>query len=538
MPIPFPFDFKKPDYIQVFEWRCDFLNKLKKNPQLLIPLRKFYKENPAQFIIDWGITYDPRHVEKGLPALCPFLLFPKQEEWVNWFLDLWKRGKPSITEKSREMGLSWLTVALACTMCIFHDGMMVGFGSRKQEYVDILGNPKSLLHKARQFINFLPKEFKGTWDINRHAPHMRISFPDTGSMISGESGDGIGRGDRTSFSIIDESAWIEHPELIEASLAMTTNCRVDISTPHGMNNTFAQKRFGGKIAVFTFHWKDDPRKDIEWYKEKCADIDNPVVIAQEIDLDYSASMQGILIPAIWVRAAVDAHLMLDIKPTGARVGGFDVADRGQDKNAFCGRHGILIEYMDEWSGKNDDIFESVEKVFKICDEHSFSGVLYDGDGLGASVRGDARVINDKRKSHRRHTILFNQFRGSGAVIDPTRDPYELYRNARFGGLGRSNEDFFKNAKAQAWWDLRNRFEETYKAVNGKTDYNPDNLISISSKVEKLNKLIIELSQPTYREDNVGKLLVDKMAETSLSPNLADAVMICFSRKKQTVGFWT
>lgn len=538
MPIPFDFDFKKPNYLKVFEYRVKILNQIKDDKNAICALKKFYKQNPAQFIIDWGVTYDPRNVEKGLPAICPFLLFPRQEEWINWFLDLWRRGKPGLTEKSREMGLSWLTVALAATMCLFYDGITVGFGSRKQEYVDKLGDPKSLLHKVRQFISFLPEEFRGSWDVTKHAPHMRIQFPETGSIISGEAGDGIGRGDRASFYIVDESAWLPRPELVEASLSQTTNCRIDVSTPHGMNNPFAQKRFAGKVSVFTFSWREDPRKDQQWYIEKCNDIGNPVVIAQEIDLDYSASLEGILIPAIWVNAAIDAHLVLDIKPTGAKFGGFDVADQGKDKNAFCGRYGILVENMEEWSGKNEDIFESVEKVFKLCDSLNINLVRYDSDGLGASVRGDARVINDRRKESKQPNIVFNQFRGSGEVIDPTRDPYELYRNTRFGGLGRTNEDFFGNAKAQGWWDLRNRFEETYKAINGKKDYNPDNIISISSGVSNLKKLIVELSQPTYKENGVGKIIVNKMPDTAPSPNLADAVMICFSRKKQTVGAWT
>lgn len=538
MPIPFPFDFKKPDYGKVFEYRVGILNLIKDDEKAISSLRKFYKENPAQFIIDWGVTYDPRNVEKGLPAVCPFILFPKQEEWVQWFLDLWKRGKPGLTEKSREMGLSWLTVALSATMCLFNEGITVGFGSRKQEYVDKLGDMKSLLHKVRQFINFLPDIFKGSWNIRIHAPHMRIQFPETGSIISGESGDGIGRGDRASFYIVDESAWLPRPELVEASLSQTTNCRIDISTPHGMNNPFAQKRFGGKVSVFTFSWRDDPRKDQQWYIEKCNDIGDPVVIAQEIDLDYSASLEGVLIPSVWVQAAVDSHITLNINPTGNKVLGFDVADQGKDKNAICIRHGIFINYMEEWSGKNEDIFSSVEKVFNLCDLHNINSVRYDSDGLGASVRGDARVINERRKIAKQNNIVFTQFRGSGEVIDPTRDPYELYRNTRFGGLGRTNEDFFGNAKAQGWWDLRNRFEETYKAINGKKDYNKDNLISISSSIPNLKKLLIELSQPTYKENGVGKIIVDKMPDTALSPNLADAVMIAFSRKKISVGAWT
>ena len=538
MPIPFEFDFKKPDYIKVYEWRINKLLSIRRNQKKLSHLKAYYKENPAQFIIDWGITYDPRNVERGLPANCPFLLFPKQEEWINWFIGLWKNRKPGLTEKSRELGLSWLTVALAATMCLFYDGLSIGFGSRKQEYVDKLGDPKSLLQKVRFFMNYIPKEFRGEWDISKHAPHMKIHYPETGSIISGESGDGIGRGDRTSFYIIDESAWLPHPELIDASLSQTTNCRVDISTPHGMNNPFARKRHSGNISVFTFAWRDDPRKDQEWYLEKCKDIDDPVVIAQELDLSYSASMEGVLIPSAWIQAAIDSHKKLNIQPTGINTAGLDIADQGKDKNALSCRKGILLYFLEEWSGENEDIFKTVEKCFRFCDFHGITNVTYDGDGLGAGVRGDARVINEKRVATGRQPILFEQFRGSGEVIDGSREYLEYFTNIKPEGKSRTNEDFFANAKAQAWWDLRYRFQETYRAINGKKDFNPDNIISISSDIKNLNKLISELSQPTYGENTVGKLLVNKIPDGGISPNMADSVMIAFSRKKRSTGFWS
>ena len=33
------------------------------------------------------MTLDPTLVERGLPALIPFVLFPKQREWIEWVLD-------------------------------------------------------------------------------------------------------------------------------------------------------------------------------------------------------------------------------------------------------------------------------------------------------------------------------------------------------------------------------------------------------------------------------------------------------------------
>ena len=534
MPLPFAFDFKNPDYLQVFEWRVDRLNAIRKKPQILKMMKDFYKLNPAQFIIDWGVTFDPRNVERGLPTLMPFLLFPKQEEWVMWFLERWKNKEPGLTDKSREMGLSWLTIALSCTICLFNDGVVVGFGSRKEEYVDKKGDPKSLLYKGRQFVANLPEEFRGVWEERKHSPYMRIEFPETQSVIAGESGDGVGRGARASFYFVDESAWMPRPELIDASLSQTTNCRIDVSTPRGSNNPFARKRFGGNISVFSFHWREDPRKDDAWYQKQCKDIDDPVVIAQEIDLDYTASVEGILIPSAWVQASIDAHKKLGIEPSGLRKAGLDIADEGRDKNAFCGRYGILIEYLEEWSGKGSDIYQTVEKSFLLCDILNYPSVDYDADGLGAGVRGDAKVINAKRQ----HQIEFNPFRGSGEVINPEGDPFKLEMELKNREKGRTNEDFFANAKAQAWWALRRRFQLTYRAIVEKLPYTPEDIISISSTIPNLSAIITELSQPTYSQNGVGKLLVDKNPDGARSPNRADSIMIAFAPvKKQRTGFF-
>ena len=513
MPIPFDFDFRNPDYVSVFNWRIDKLQKIRANPELLPALKTYYRDHPAQFIIDFGMTFDPRNVERGLPSAIPFLLFPKQEEWCEWFMDKWKNQKPGITEKTRDMGMSWLTVAFACTICLFNPGIVVGFGSRKEEYVDKIGSPKSLFHKARMFLSMLPPEFREGWDEKKHAPHMRIIFPNTGSTITGESGDGIGRGDRTSFYIVDESAFLERPHLVDASLSATTNCRQDISTPNGMGNPFAIKRHSGKIPVFTFHWRDDPRKDDKWYQKQVEELD-AVTVAQEIDINYSASVEGVLIPSAWARAAVDAHIKLGVTPSGNKSGALDVADEGKDKNAFCGAHGILIEHIEQWSGVGSDIYATAERAFMLCDLFNYDSFKYDSDGLGAGIRGDARIINENRQ--RKINVI--AYRGSESPFDPEKEDIP----------GRKNKDFFANCKAQSWWNLRKRFQATYRAVVEGKEFDPDEIISISSSLTCKDALISELSQPTYSINGVGKIIVDKAPDGTKSPNLADAVMIQFS----------
>ncbi|MDE2403062.1 MAG: TerL protein [Burkholderiales bacterium] len=527
MPIPFKFDFKKPDYVAVFEWRVERLKRIRQNPGQIPALKAYYRDHPAQFIIDWGMTFEPRNVERGLPSSIPFLLFPKQEEWIEWFVERWKDREPGITEKTRDMGMSWLTVGLASTICLHNRGVVAGFGSRKEEYVDKIGSPKALFEKARMFMSCLPPEFRGGWSRDKHAPHMRILFPETGSAMTGESGDGIGRGDRTSFYVVDESAFLERPQLVDASLSATTNCRQDISTPNGLANPFAQKRHGGKIKVFTFHWRDDPRKDDAWYQKQKDELD-PVTVAQEIDINYAASVEGVVIPSEWVQSAIGAHTKLGIEPTGRRFAGLDVADEGIDLNAFAGRLGVLLDYLTSWSGKGGDIFSTTQRAISICDELGVEAFDYDADGLGSGVRGDSRVINEARVDSGHRAILASPFRGSGGVHDPEGEMVK----------GRKNKDFFLNFKAQSWWSLRLRFEATHRAVSTGGPFEPDELIFIDPKLKDLGKLIPELSQPTYSISQTGKIVIDKAPDGMRSPNYADALMICFQPAGRTIDIWS
>ena len=154
------FDWLHPNYAPVFEERIARLKRLRDDPSLVAGVKAFYADHPVEFITDWGMTFDPRNVERGFEAVTPFLLFPKQQEFVRWVVDRWMGREDGLVEKSRDMGASWLCVAVAAWMWLFKPGTVIGFGSRKEEYVDKLGDPKSLFWKIRQFINLLPVELQ------------------------------------------------------------------------------------------------------------------------------------------------------------------------------------------------------------------------------------------------------------------------------------------------------------------------------------------------------------------------------------------
>jgi len=414
--------------------------------------------------------------------------------------------------------MSWLSVALACALCITHDDLVIGFGSRKEEYVDKIGSPKSLFYKGRMFMSLLPRELRGGFQIGETDPHMRLKFPATGSTIVGEAGDGIGRGDRASIYFVDESAFLERPQLVEASLSQTTNCRIDISTPNGLANPFAERVLSGKFDTFRFHWRDDPRKDDAWYAKQCELLD-PVTVAQEIDIDFSASIDGVLIPSAWVQSAIGADEKLGFDATGEKIAALDVSDLGKDSNAQTLRNGVMIQDVRDWHGSSvEDIYGTTSKAFDNCDEWGVKVMRYDSDGLGAGVRGDARALNE----HRSRKIEVEAFHGGSEVANKDRPFIE----------GRTNGEFFDNYKAQCWWLLRERFKATHEAVTQGKGWKADNLIVISKDCKHLDRLTNELSQPTYKKSARGKVQINKAPDGTKSPNLADSVMMAFAVTKK------
>ena len=877
------YDFKNPDIAGEMARRQRLLIHLRENPDKLPGIRAYYKTHPADWCSDFCQTYDPRL--KGVKSV-PFVLMPRQREWIDWVLERRANDENGITPKSRELGMSWLAMMLSVWMCLFEEGVSIGFGSQVKSDVDNSQNPDSLFWKGRFILENLPVEFTGGWMAKDNAIDMQMRFPATGGMITGDCGDDIGRGGRKTIFFVDEAAHLDHPELAEASLSATTNCRIDISSVRGSNNPFGRKMTEGKVPSFIFHWRAQPltariltptgwttmgavkvgdevfgldglpkkvlrvfpqqpkevfqvtfddgasteccgdhlwsvipygnqrterrhirktvslseiaadykqvdkrgfakhgyqiplvspihfasstplpvapyvlgallgdgsfpkkdqhpivmsqpesdieiislmnarlpagctlvhdgglayrvsvgknnlggvlgrgrhnpvnyaaralglagtvshtkfvpqmyklaspadrldllqglmdtdgnipkgnpnagrfstvspqlaadvvfiaqslggtavvydrkaecrifpggrihdclkgytvdvrlpmgmnpfkmarkadaykpsgrrpprrsivniesvgikdvqcievednlyltdncvvthncdlRKDDAWYAKMCEKYD-PVTIAQEVDIDISASVEGIVIPAIWVRSAIDAHKKLGITPAGTRTGSFDVADEGRDDCAFAGKHGILLEHMEVWKGKGSDIFDSVKKVFSIADLKKYpDGITYDGDGLGSGVRGDARVINAARVGKQ---MAFTAFRGSAAPDRPEGSDVE----------GRKNKEMFLNKKAQGWWALRCRFERTYKWVTAGVVCPVDDIISLSRELPGLQQLVLELSQPTYTTTTAGRILIDKQPEGSKSPNRADSVMILYAGSAQ------
>lgn len=518
------FNWKDPDYLPIYVARHKRLNALRRDPALLALVKKHYRESPtgtADFINDWALTIDPR--VKGRSPVMPFLLFPRQIELLDFIARKYAAGEPGIVVKSRDVGASWLAMAWGVTKCLFTSDFMVGVGSAKEDKIDRSGDPDTLFYKARMFLQWIPVEFRAGWELSKHSAHMRLVFPGTNSSLTGEAGDNIGRGGRKSVYFVDEAAHIERPMLIDASLAATTECRIDMSSVNTMANSFAEKAHAGNIERFNFGWRDDPRKDQAWYDKKKRDLD-PVIVAQEIDCNFNASADNVVIASNLVEAAIGLAERLGINLRGPRKSSLDIADQGRDKCAWASRDGNVLDGLLSWSGANMDIAESVSKAVGLTEEKGGKDLIYDADGMGANVRGDVRVMKEIRQEKNPRsfaTVRVMPFRGSGAVLWPEK-------NARRSEV--KNKDMFQNYKAQAWWFLYTMFVESDKANRGEP-YDPDLIISIDPALPELTQLKGELSQPQWKWMTTGKRVIDKQPDDTRSPNLADAVMMLYSPRK-------
>jgi phage terminase large subunit len=357
--------------------RITRLQKLRSEPGLLEPIKRYYADHPVDFINDLGCTSDPRQAEIGLPVVMPFILFDRQREYIEWLLTRWQKREDGLVEKSRDMGVSWLSCAFGVWMWLFKRDTVVGFGSRKEEYVDKIGDPKSLFSKIRQFIALLPREFRPTgYDERGHALYMRILNPENGSTIIGEAGSNIGRGNRTSIYFKDESAFYEQPDLVDAALSQTSNCKIDLSTPNGNGNPFYRKRHSGRIPVFTFHWTQDPRKGQDWYDKQRSTLD-PTILAQEVDLDYNASVSDAFINGDKIARAQQVG-PADVHPVGQWIISIDAAHFGDDESVIHKRKGRLnlpqialrgvdgptlayrvLDECEQLDGRGDDVYAIV-----------------------------------------------------------------------------------------------------------------------------------------------------------------------------------
>lgn len=261
--------------------------------QMRSEVKKKCAEDSAWFVNFAGFTFDPRS-DVDIHDI-PFILYDFQIESLRWLDKRLANREDGIVEKSRDMGVTWITLSWLIHGWLFKPGFQALIGSRKEDLVDNW-TLDSHFGKIEYFISkipfwMLPKGF----NISAHRMKLKLMNPENKNVIIGESANSdFSRQGRYTVILFDEAAfWPDLTSAIRAA-AQAARTRILVSTPNGYN-TFARERDSGRYRVLTLHWSRHPLKDQAWYdreKKRMSAED----VAQELDISYHRSARGVVYP--------------------------------------------------------------------------------------------------------------------------------------------------------------------------------------------------------------------------------------------------
>lgn len=277
------------NYKNILQRRAELLQMTEHDLEAQIYVKELCRRDPIFFINHFAWTFNPR--DDAVIRHRPFILYPFQEDEINEMEEHLKVGKDMLTEKSRDMGVSWLYITWLYHKWLFEPDFTTLIGSRKEALVDNR-QADSLMGKLDYLIRYTPAwMLPRGFNIEKHRTLLKLINPENKNTILGESTNTeFSRGGRYSIIFFDEFAFWDWADKAWAAAGDATKCRFAVSTPNGAN-FFKNLRFSEKIDVRTILWKLHPEKDEDWYNsERKRRL--PEEMAQEIDIAYDRSTKG------------------------------------------------------------------------------------------------------------------------------------------------------------------------------------------------------------------------------------------------------
>ena len=279
------------------------------------------------FVNTFVFTYDPRLLP-NIPEI-PFITYEFQDVAFDRIRAAIENGYDQLTEKSRDMGATWMYLIVFMWMFMFRSYAAFRLLSRNEDLVDKDEDPDSLFWKILFALDHLP----GFLQPERNYVHLHMKNYDTNATIDGcTTTSDTARGGRCTALFPDEFASVPDGDGMLASTRDVTHCRLFNSTHHGAGTAF-YRLSQGSISKLILHWSLHPVKarglyysedkklimcdksfrgevaigEIKydfpdnypfildgklrspWYDNECARAVHPMEIAQELDIDPFAS---------------------------------------------------------------------------------------------------------------------------------------------------------------------------------------------------------------------------------------------------------
>ena len=249
---------------------------------------------------------------------------------------------------------------------------------------------------------------------------------------------------------------------------------------------------------------------------------------------FNDSVEDAIIQAEWFDAAVDAHKKLGFKPVGAKIVAHDPSDMGGDPKGLCLRHGSII--LDVQERTHGDVNDGCDWAVDYAIDNDADLFVWDCDGLGVSLR--RQVTEAFRGKH----INYEMFKGSEGVDRP--DDIYLPDEMEPRIKAKTNKQTFRNKRAQYSWLLRDRYYNTYRAVEKNNYIDPELMISISSEIDCLDQLRSETCRIPKKANGNGLIQImtkqEMLSKLGIkSPNLFDSTFMSLmvpqsARKREPV----
>lgn len=279
-------------------YRGQIRSDAEKNERYQQLLMDYCADDILFFINVFGWTFRP------MEPPIPFILYDFQEDIVTWFLWLIKWKLSGLVEKSRELGLSWLAIALAAYVIIFIDNAVGYFFSMTEDEVDNK-NEDSLFGKLRLFLESLPEWMRGGWNKSGYDQNkeridklLEIKIPERNSRMTGKlTGGQAGRSGRSLFSLYDEFPFIENDRAVLSASASLSPTKIYVGTVNGMGNAFAEIAHAPGTLKKSPHWSQHPLKNNKWaILERSKPEYTEEIWNQEHEIDYQGSTKGRVYP--------------------------------------------------------------------------------------------------------------------------------------------------------------------------------------------------------------------------------------------------
>lgn len=285
--------------------------------------------------------------------------------------------------------------------------------------------------------------------------------------------------------------------------------------------------------IIVLNWRDNPWFPSSLDQERKWDYTNlPRNLYNHIwEGHFNDSVENSIIPVEWFEAAIDAHKKLGFKPKGQKIVSHDPSDLGDDAKGLCYRHGSVV--LDIQELVTGDVNDGCDWATDYAITKAADLFVWDGDGLGVSLKRQVTEALDGK------SIGTSMFKGSEGVDHPSQI-YMPDKKAGSKEVHRVNKDTFKNKRAQYYWALRDRFYNTYRAVEKGEYIDPDQMISLSSEIPFLEKLRSEVCRIPKKPNGNGLIQImnkEEMKRLKIpSPNMADSLMMSMRASGQTKGW--